>query len=199
MTRMDAPLGSAIGNAIETREALEILHGRGPADLLECTLLLGAEMLVLGGKAPDVDAAANELHRAIASGAAARVMEKMVEAQHGDPRVVADPSLLAPAPVTCEVKAERAGFVADADALELGLSAVQMGAGRSRADQAIDPGVGIDIVKKPGDEVRAGDVVARLYLRSASAANGLASRVAQAFTYADAPPPARPLVLGRIT
>src|SRR6188768_689585 len=94
LTRMDAPLGQAVGNANETREALEVLHGKGPADLVECTLVLGAEMLVLGGKATDLDDATGKLRKAIATGEAVRVMERMVEAQHGDPKVVADPAKL---------------------------------------------------------------------------------------------------------
>ena len=92
LTRMDAPLGRAVGNANETREALEVLHGRGPADLVECTLVLGAEMLVLGGRAKTRPRPRRSCERRSRSGAAVRVMEKMVEAQGGDAKVVADPS-----------------------------------------------------------------------------------------------------------
>jgi pyrimidine-nucleoside phosphorylase len=199
LTRMDAPLGRAVGNANETREALEVLHGKGPADLIECTLVLGAEMLVLGGKATDREDATDQLKKAIASGDAVRVMEKMVEQQHGDPRVVADPTKLEIASSVVDVRAHRAGFVTEIDALTLGLAGVAMGAGRTRADQKVDPAVGIHIDKKPGDPVKSGEVVARLFLRpSSSSAAALAERVASAFTYGDASPAKSPLVVDRL-
>jgi pyrimidine-nucleoside phosphorylase len=198
LTRMDAPLGRAVGNATETREALEVLHGRGPADLVECTLVLGAEMLVLGGKAADVAEGTAKLREAIASGGAVRVMEKMVEAQHGDPRVVADPSLLAHAPAELVVVAPRGGFVGGVDALAIGLAGVAMGAGRTRADQAVDPQVGIDVEVKPGARVEEGQAVARIHARDAAQAEAVRERVASAFSYADAPPESHPLVVDRV-
>ncbi len=199
LTRMDAPLGRSVGNANETREALEVLHGRGPADLVDCTLVLGAEMLVLGGKATSIEDATAKLRAAIADGSAIRVMEKMVAAQGGDARVVADPSRLAVAPEVVPVKAPRSGFVTGIDALAIGLTGVAMGAGRTRADQSVDPGVGIEIDRKPGEAVASGDTVARLFVRDRAAADLLLDRVAGAFEYGDTAPPAAPLVVGRIT
>jgi pyrimidine-nucleoside phosphorylase len=199
LTRMDAPLGKAVGNANETREALEVLHGKGPADLVECTLVLGAEMLVLGGKAKDVSEATTKLREAIASGAAVRVMERMVEAQGGDPSVVANPGRLEIAKETVEVRASRAGFVTGIDALAIGLTGVAMGAGRTRADQAVDPAVGIEIEAKPGDAVAVGQVIARLLVRNKGDADALLERVAGAFSYGDAAPSKLPLVVARIT
>jgi pyrimidine-nucleoside phosphorylase len=199
LTRMDAPLGRAVGNANETREALEVLHGRGPDDLTECTLVLGAEMLVLGGKAKDVEEGTARLRECVASGAAVRVMEKMVAAQGGDASVVVDPSKLEVAPRVIEVKAPRKGFVVGIDALGIGLAGVAMGAGRTRADQKVDPAVGIEIDRKPGDAVNSGDVVARLFVRERSAGEALSERVANAFSYGEAVEPTQPLVVGRIT
>ena len=198
LTRMDAPLGQAVGNANETREALEVLHGKGPADLVECTLVLGAEMLVLGGQAKDAAEATAKLRAAITSGAAVRVMERMVEAQGGDPKVVADPSLLTMAKETVEVRASRAGFVTDIDALAIGLTGVAMGAGRTRADQAVDPTVGIEIDAKPGEAVQVGQVVARIIVREKSHAAALVERVSGAFAYGEAKPTALPLVIKRL-
>jgi pyrimidine-nucleoside phosphorylase len=198
LTRMDTPLGKAVGNANETREALEVLHGRGPADLIECTLVLGAEMLVLGGKAKDTSEGTTKLRDAIASGAAVRVMERMVEAQGGTPAVVADPSLLEIAKEVVEVQASRAGFVTEVDALAIGLTGVAMGAGRTRADQAVDPAVGIEIEAKPGDAVRPGQVIARIFVRKASDATALVERIAGAFQIGDTAPPAQPLVVKRL-
>lgn len=199
LTRMDAPLGRAVGNANETREALEVLHGRAPADLVECTLVLGAEMLVLGGKATSVEDGTAKLRAAIADGSAVRVMEKMVAAQGGDASVVADPAKLAVASEIVEVKAPRSGFVTGIDALAIGLTGVAMGAGRTRADQAVDPAVGIEIDRKPGEAVKSGDVVARIFVRDRAAGEKLTERVAGAFEYGDAAPPSAPLVVGRIT
>jgi thymidine phosphorylase len=199
LTRMDAPLGVAVGNATETREALEVLHGGGPADLVECTMVLGAEMLVLGRVAKSVQDARKSLHHAIESGAAIRVMEKMVAAQHGDASVVADPKKLVHAPVSVSIESPRDGFVSAIDALEIGLAGVAMGAGRTRADQAVDPLVGIDVLAKPGDAVTKGQPVAKLHVRDAAASAAVRDRVASAFAYADAAPPSAELVLARIT
>jgi pyrimidine-nucleoside phosphorylase len=198
LTSMNAPLGEAVGNAIETREAIGVLYGKGPADLVECTMVLGAEMLVLGGKAKDEGAARARLSEAIASGAARRVMERMIAAQGGDPAVVAEPSRLAVAAHDVKVAAPEAGFVTRADALEIGLAAVAMGAGRTRADQSVDPAVGISVHAKPGHRVARGDALATLHVRRAGDAEAIAERVSAAFDIGAAAPPPEPLVLGRI-
>ena len=199
LTRMDVPLGKAVGNANETREAFEVLHGQGPADLVECTLVLGAEMLVLGGRAKDITEATTKLREAIANGAAVRVMERMVEAQGGDPSVVGNPGLLEVAKEIVEVRAPRAGFVTAVDALAIGLAGVAMGAGRTRADQAVDPAVGIELDAKPGEAVQVGQVLARLFVRKQSDADALVERIAGAFSFGEKAPEALPLVVTRIT
>ncbi|MGH7437540.1 MAG: thymidine phosphorylase [Polyangiaceae bacterium] len=201
LTDMESPLGRAVGNANETREALDVLAGGGPADVVECTLRLGEEMLVAGGKAADASAARPVLRRAIASGDAARTAERMIEAQGGDPRVVADRSRLELAGEEVLVTSVTSGRVARIDALEIGLSAVAMGAGRTRADQAVDPAVGILLEKKPGDAVGRGEPLARLHVRQKSDAErtGIVDRVRAAFAIsADTHGPVRPLVLDRI-
>ena len=199
LTNMDAPLGVAVGNALETREALDVLAGGGPADVVECTMSLGAEMLVLGGKASGDEHARAMLNGAIGSGAAARIAERMIEAQGGDPRVVCDRERLAVAPEEVVVRAPREGFVVAIDALAIGLAAVAMGAGRTRADQPVDHGVGICIDAKPGARVTRGTVLARLFFRAASQAAPVVERVQAAFSIAETPPLLRPLVLGRRT
>lgn len=198
LTDMDAPLGRAIGNANETREAIDVLHGRGPDDLVECTLALGSEMLQLGCvAASDVEARA-AMRAAITSGSAARAMERMIEAQGGDPRVVAEPSRLVVADVVTEITAPEAGFVTRADALALGLAAVALGAGRTRADQAVDPTVGIEILAPRGARVSKGEPLARILSRTADAGAMIQGRVAEAFSIGDAPPLVPPLVLERL-
>jgi thymidine phosphorylase len=123
-------------------------------------------------------------------------MERMVAAQGGDARVVRKPELLAQAEVEVAVKADRSGFVRSLDALELGLTAVAMGAGRTRADQAVDHGVGIHLERKPGQAVRAGEVLAVLRVRKESDAN--VARVLGAFSIGDECPAEEALVISRI-
>jgi pyrimidine-nucleoside phosphorylase len=201
LTDMESPLGATVGNAIETREAMAVLSGDagpGAADVVECTLSLGAEMLLLGGRAATIAEARSKLGAAIATGAAARTAERMIEAQGGDPRVVSNPARLALAPEEVVIAAPREGFVTRIDALEIGLASVVMGAGRTRADQAIDHGVGIALEAKPGTRVAAGAPLARLYVRKQADAAAVADRVLSAFELGDAPFAARPLVLDRI-
>jgi pyrimidine-nucleoside phosphorylase len=155
-------------------------------------------MLLLGGRAATIAEARAKLSAAIATGAAARTAERMIEAQGGDPRVVSEPSRLALAPEEVVVAAPREGFVTRIDAMEIGLASVAMGAGRTRADQAIDHGVGIALEAKPGARVPTGAPLARLYVRKQADATAVAERVRSAFEIADSPPAARPLVLDRI-
>jgi pyrimidine-nucleoside phosphorylase len=194
LTDMSAPLGRTVGNALETREAIELLHGDGPEDLLACTLALGTEMLRLGG----VDDGEARLRSAIADGSAARVMERMIEAQHGDPSVVNDPNKLPSTDTTVEVVADRAGVIGAINALEIGLTAVSMGAGRTRADQAVDHAVGIELCCARGDTVVMGDPLALLHVRDAQASDPWAVRVRHAFSIADEPPEPTALVLERL-
>jgi pyrimidine-nucleoside phosphorylase len=199
LTDMSAPLGLTIGNALETREAIELLHGKGPADLLECTLSLGAEMLLVGNAAKDDADAREKLRNAIASGDALRVLERMIAAQHGDARVAAHPELLPRAPEVVELRAEETGFVEGIDALTLGLAAVSMGAGRTRVDQAVDPVVGIELAVSRGARVERGQPLARIHVRTRAAADDVAARVRSAFRLSPTPTAEARLVLDRIT
>ena len=197
LTSMQSPLGRTIGNALEMREALEVLRGEGPADLVDCTMALGREMLLLGRAAKNQRDAETKLARALGDGSAARTMERIIAAQGGDARVVSDPSLLPSAPLTADVLAARRGFVTGIDPLELGLCAVAMGAGRLRAEEKIDPAVGIELLAKPGDAVENGQPLARLHLRRP--APHVAERVLRAFRLGTRRPEKARLVLQRIT
>lgn len=199
LTDMSAPLGRTIGNALETREALDLLRGGGPPDLRECTFALGSEMLRLGRKASSDEEARAKLSESIRTGRAARLMERMIEAQGGDPRVVSDPKRLPEAPVKRELSATSTGYLATIDPLALGLAAVAMGAGRTRVDQSIDPAVGIELLVSRGDEVRKGAPLVRLHTSSEQAARDLEARVLGAFEIAEAPPAPTPLILDRLT
>jgi thymidine phosphorylase len=179
LTDMESPLGVAVGNAVETREAFDVLAGGGPPDLVECTMRLASEMLVMGGVARGEEDARVRLAAAIGTGAAAQAAERMIRAQGGDPRVVADRSRL-------EVAAEEV------------VVAAPMGAGRTRVDQAVDHAVGIYVDARPGARVARGEPLARLRVRKRSDAEDVRDRVASSFALGEAPPPQRPLVLGRI-
>ncbi len=198
LTDMSAPLGRAVGNAIETREAIELLHGKAPPDLLACTYALGSEMLQLGGAAAGDAEARDKLSAAITSGRALEVMARMVAAQGGDAGVVASPSRLALAGEVVPVEADAAGFVTGIDALEIGLAAVAMGAGRTRADQKVDPGVGIELAVSRGDRVERGALLAKLYVRQPAEAEAVRARVRGAFAVGEHAEAVPALVLGRI-
>jgi pyrimidine-nucleoside phosphorylase len=198
LTNMDTPLGVAVGNAIEVSEAFDVLVGGGPHDLVECTMALGSEMLRLAAVAGDDASARAQLSEALASGRAARVAERMIEAQGGHPAVVTDRTRLAIAPEEIAIESPRDGYVTGADARAIGLAAVAMGAGRSRADQTVDHGVGIFVDKKPGSRVDRGEPLARLRVRGRSDAAPIVRRLQDAFAVGDAQPVSCPLVLDRI-
>jgi pyrimidine-nucleoside phosphorylase len=164
LTRMDSPLGATVGNALETAEAFEVLHGRGPDDLMECTLALGVEMLLAGKIERRQAAAEKRLRAAITSGAAVKAMAGLIAAQHGDPRVVAEPDRLPRARHVIPVIAPRTGYVQDLDAIRIAELALRLGAGRTRSDQHINPAVGIVLHKKPGDRVARGQTLAELHV-----------------------------------
>ena len=195
LTSMDQPLGRTVGNALETREAIDVLHGEGPEDLVELTLALGAEMLRMGGLARSAAEARRRMERAIADGSAARRMERIVKAQGGDPRVVAEPDRLPSAPARVDVKAPRAGFVGTLDALAVGRASVSLGAGRTRADQDVDPAVGVVLRAKIGDRVEKGQALATLHVRDRRAAKPAAERVLAAYAITGRRPSLPALVL----
>jgi pyrimidine-nucleoside phosphorylase len=196
VTDMSAPMGSAVGNALETAEAIAVLHGGGPGDVVLCTLALGEEMLLLGRAAKTRREARQQLQRAIDSGAAANTFERMIEAQSGDPSVVAHPERLPVAPVRTDVRAPHAGHVVSIDAHEIGLCAVALGAGRTRADQGVDHAVGLELLKRPGDAVERGEPLVRLHARRPEPE--VEARVRDAFRIGPRRPKPRPLVLDRI-
>ncbi len=195
LTDMDHPLGLTIGNALETREAIEVLQGGGPVDLVEITLALAAEMLVLGKVAADQAAGRALALAKIASGDALDRFGRMIEAQHGDRRVTSDLALLPAAPHVVTLAAPRAGFVADVDPLALGLAAVALGAGRSRADQPVDPRVGMVLRAVRGAAVTVGDPLVELHVAKPADVELVRARVEGAFRIDEAAPAPRTLVL----
>ena len=198
LTDMSQPLGLAVGNALEVVEALEVLRGGGPADLVEITLALAAEMLVLGGVADDLDAGRARALEAIADGSALERMRRLVAAQGGDPSVIDDPGILPTARLTEPVKAAQDGGVAAIDAEAVGLAAMRLGAGRARKEDDVDPAVGVMLAKKVGDRVRAGEILAVLHVNDETHLAAASREVAAAFTLDDTAAKAPPLVIDRI-
>jgi pyrimidine-nucleoside phosphorylase len=176
LTAMDRPLGRACGNALEVEEAIEGLRGRGPADLMEVTYALGAEMLVLVGAAPDPTAARRRLEAAVASGAALETFARVIEAQGGSPAVVDDPAVLPQASAVEVFRADRSGVVERVEPRRIGRAIVALGGGRAAVEDPVDPTVGFVITVKPGDPVRAGEPIASVFARDAAGvALGLAA------------------------
>jgi pyrimidine-nucleoside phosphorylase len=164
LTDMDAPIGRTIGNALELREAIDVLHDAGPPDTRELTLALGEQMLVAAGLQRNRAAARAALEQALSTGRAYEHFERMVRAQGGDVRFVASPERLPSAPVRVEVLADRSGHLHGIDALALGRVAVALGAGRQRAEDRIDPAVGIELCVGRGARLRKGERLAVLHL-----------------------------------
>ncbi len=199
LTSMESPLGNEIGNASEIRESLAVLRGEGPADLVEVTLALGAEMLVLGGVASAVDDARERLLGSIADGSAIETMERVVEAQGGNVDVVTRPELLPDAPRTHAVRATRDGFLQAWEARRVGVAAMRLGAGRERKEDTIDPGVGITLRVKPGEPVEDGQPIADLHYRHEARLGEALRALEGAATIGEEPPPPVDMVAERIT
>jgi pyrimidine-nucleoside phosphorylase len=165
VTAMDRPLGFAVGNAIETEEAIMTLRGEGPADLVHVTLALAAEMLVLAGKAARPGEGYEMARVALEDGRAADLMRKIIEAQGGNPSVMDDPAIMAQAPMRMTMEADRDGFMGEMNVRAIGEASVAMGAGRVALDSVIDPAVGFHITAKPGDPVVRGQPLATILVR----------------------------------
>lgn len=163
LSNMDQPLGKAVGNSLEITEAILTLQGRGPEDLTELCLELGAWMLFLAKATQQVSDGKDKLRDLLKSGAALEKLRELVISQHGNGQVVEDLSLLPQAPVIIEVKAAEVGFVQRIKAESIGVGAMILGAGRETKESAIDLAAGIVLEKKVGDKVDKGDCLATLH------------------------------------
>ena len=199
ITAMGEPLGRAVGNALEVREAVETLQGGGPPDLLELCLVLGAEVLVAAGAVPSTAAARERLAGTIPGGAALEALLALVERLGGERRALLRPDGLPLAPVTVPVPAPGDGYVRSVDALVCGRVSMALGAGRTRKEDSVDPAVGLVLDVRSGDRVAAGQTLATLHSRAPlSVDSDLVRRLQTAFLIAGTPVPAPPLVLETI-
>ncbi|MCA1032586.1 pyrimidine-nucleoside phosphorylase [Bacillus timonensis] len=160
---MSQPLGLAIGNALEVKEAIDTLKGEGPEDLYELCMTLGSHMVVLAGKAGSAEEARNMLQQSIDSGKALETLKLFLSAQGGDASVVDDPEKLPAASYIIEVPAKEAGYVGEIMAEEIGTAAMVLGAGRATKESVIDLAVGLILNKKVGDYVEAGESLVTIH------------------------------------
>lgn len=160
---MNQPLGSKIGNTLEIEETLDLLKGKGPKDLLELVLELGSRMVVMGQQAASLAEARAKLEQTIADGSALARFKAMIKAQHGDPNVVDDYSLMPHAKYQIEYPAQKGGVIAKLTADEIGMAIMLMGGGRQKADDQLDYAVGIELHKKIGDSVQKGESIMTIW------------------------------------
>src|SRR3954467_2176654 len=194
ITDMDRPLGIAAGNANEIIETIEVLKGNGPADVEEVTRAQAVRVLVMSGKFDDASAGA-ALDEALSSGRAIEQARKWIAAQGGNPAIVDDYSLLPQPRKTIEVKAPQSGFITFIDTYQAGMFTVDLGAGRKKADDVIDYAAGVMFDRRTGEEVKSGDVIARIQLGTGKRdAEELRTRFLAFVQFADKPPAERPLV-----
>ena len=191
LTNMDEPLGEAVGNAIEIREAVGTLAGDGPADFTELVVHAAAQLLALSDLGIDVAEARRRVDEAIRSGAAVEMYDRWIAAQGGDP----DLDRLPFVPGAYEVVSPGAGYVTRVGALAVGTAAVRLGAGRATKDDAIDHAVGIKLHAKRGDRVEAGEPLAWVFARDENAATAAIAEVLTAYEIGEEQPPERPVVL----
>lgn len=198
ITDMDTPLGNTVGNAIEVEEAIETLHGRGPADLTELSLALAAEMVHLGtGDALAV--CMERVKTALYDGSARKVLANLIQAQHGDPGVIDNPGLMKQPRLNASICAEKDGYLDKMDTEAVGRSALLLGAGRARKEDDIDPSAGIRFLKKPGDAVQAGEPVAHLYSDDAEKLADGTALLRSTMGYCSAKPDLVPLIQARVS
>ena len=197
ITDMDRPLGANIGNSLEVIEAIETLKGNGPEDFTEVCVILATNMLYLAGKG-SMAQCEDMVKKAIADGTALETLAKMVKAQHGDNSVIYNPDLFEKAKFSREVKAEKSGYIVRVDTEGYGIASLMLGAGRNTKEEEIDYSAGITLVKKTGDKVEKGEVIAVMYTNDEARFDGAVARFNNSTTIKDERPGERPLVFARV-
>ena len=199
VTGMEQPLGTHVGNALEVKDAIDVLSGRTRGDLLAVSLLLGGHMLVLAGRAATPEEGSTLLQRALDSGRGLQKFREMIAAQGGDPAVCDDVTLLPQPAVIRRVAAGRTGYVKDMDTMALGLTAQAMGAGRIRKTDALDYSVGFILPVRIGDRVEKDTELCTLYARNEEEAARAEASIRGAIAFSDAPVERPPLCYAVVT
>ena len=195
---MNQPLGWAIGNALEVREAINTLHEGGPDDFRDHCLVVAAEMLILGGKAPDTNSALTLALETLNSGAAWHKFRDMVEAQGGDVRYIDEPDRLPRAEMIEPVPAPRSGYLAEANAAEIGMAVMALGGGREEIEDQIDRSVGVIVHYKVGDLVQKDTPLFTIHANDEAKLAAARERVLAAHTFSDGPVQRLPLFYRRV-
>jgi len=189
---MNEPLGHAVGNALEIREAIATLRGEGPADFVELVEEASTQLLALSDLDVDREEARAKVEQALGDGSALAAYERWITAQGGNP----DEGVLPTAPVVREVPAPATGYVQSVGAVQVGNAALRLGAGRRDKDDPIDHSVGVVCRKKRGDQVAAGEPLAEIHARDDDSAASAADEVLAAYELGDDAPAPRSVILG---
>ena len=198
LSAMEQPLGDAVGNALEIQEAIDVLHGGGPEDLIELVAVLTTEMLVAGGIHDTADAARTHIDGVIADGSAAERFAQVITAQGGDASVLDDPQVLPEASERRSVVAPHGGTVTMCDALAIGMASVRLGGGRQSVSDPIDPAVGIVLHAKVGADVIEGDPLATVMYNDETRMRAALGILETAWHIGDAPGEPMPLLIDTI-
>ncbi len=197
ITDMDRPLGANIGNSLEVIEAINTLRGNGPEDFTEVCLILATNMIYLAGKGTMEECEAM-VKKSIEDGSALETLAKMVKAQHGDDSVIYNPDLFPKAKYSREIKADKSGYIVRVDTEGYGIASLLLGAGRNTKEESIDYSAGITLVKKTGDKVEEGDVIAIMYTNDENRFQSATDRFMKSTEIGAEKPEARPLVFERV-
>ena len=196
---MDQPLGFAVGNALEVKEAIETLKGNGPDDFVELCMTLGSYMLIAGGKAADVEEARGLLEKVIEDGSALQKLGQFVRAQGGDDRAVFDPELLPKAAIVEEILSDREGYISHIECDEIGVCSLILGGGRETKESGIDLSVGLVLCKKVGDFVKKGEPLAVIHGNDRDKMAQAKERFLKAYRFSETPVEKKPFIKGVIT
>lgn len=195
VTEMGLPLGRAVGNALEVREAVQTLRGEGPEDLLDLCVELGSRLLVMGSLAHSLEEGREKIRAAVKDGSGLKKLEAMVEAQGGS---ISSLHNLEIAPGIHDLKSSEVGWLAEMDALSIGLAAMRLGAGRETKDDQIDLSVGLEILKKPGERVFHGDPLIRIYYSKEEGLQEVIDELQTALSFSSTEVGTVPLILAEV-
>lgn len=193
---MDQPLGFAVGNALEVKEAIDTLNGKGPKDFTELCMTLGSQMVVLAGAAKDEQEAREKLQSVIDDGSALKKLAEFIEGQGGDSKAVFDTNLLPKASIIKEIKAPKDGYISHIACDEIGICSLILGGGRETKESEIDLSVGLILQKKVGDHVKAGDTLAIIHANDETKCETAIQRFLEAYSFSDTAVECKPFIRG---
>jgi pyrimidine-nucleoside phosphorylase len=199
VSNMEEPLGFAIGNSLEVKEAVEVLKDKGPEDLRNLCLVLGAHMLKLGGEAKNYEEGRNRLEKILKEGTAFNKFKEMIAAQGGNPEIIDKPELLPLAKHCTKIKADISGYMQKIDSRLIGESVMLLGAGREKKESEIDLSVGIILKKKVGNKVNINEDLAEVYYNDSEKLKEAKKKLLSSFVIGNKKPQKFPLILVTIS